>query len=402
MFEELQVIAESLASQLGRSVAIDDPQIALLVHTARRDEHVDQHRVDSVLQLRGGAEIIEWVMSHGIADATEPVRVPGSAELGAIGRVCVPVRCRGFLLGYLWLLDPDGTIPDSELETAAAAAALAGDVLFRERLMGDVKRGREREWVRDLISSDREVREHAAQLLIDDERLPAQAHVVAVVVHVDNTASGSIAASLDLALDQAVRRLNPWDCVAITRGGINGLLLVAASTPLDLARIKDVAHQLQADVANELKGAARVRVGVGHSTSPLRAAHQTYASARHVLRILERVGTFGETASWDELGVYKMLAQISLDDVERLDAIPRGLMRLIDSDPSRALVDTLETYLNEAGSTPETIAKLQIHRTSLYYRLDRIQERTGMSLRNGEDRLALHVGLRVARLVGIL
>jgi sugar diacid utilization regulator len=402
MFDELQVIAESLASQLGRSVAIDDPHMTLLVHTARRNERVDQHRVDSILQMRGGAEIIEWVMSHGIADATDPVRIPGSAEVAAIGRVCIPVRCRGILLGYLWLLDPDGTIPDSELETAAAAAALAGDVLFRERLMGDVKRGREREWTRDLISSDQEVREHAAQLLADNERLPAQAHVVAMVVHVEDTAGRSSAASLDLALDQAVRRLSPSACICITRGGNNGLLLVAATTPLKLARIKDVASLLQADVASELKGTARVRVGVGHSTSPLHTAHETYASARRVLRILERVDAFGDTASWDELGVYKMLAQISLNDVERQEAIPRGLMQLIESDPSRTLIDTLETYLDEAGSAPATTKKLQIHRTSLYYRLDRIQERTGMSLRNGEDRLALHVGLRVARLVGIL
>jgi DNA-binding PucR family transcriptional regulator len=43
------------------------------------------------------------------------------------------------------------------------------------------------------------------------------------------------------------------------------------------------------------------------------------------------------------------------------------------------------------------VARLRIHKTSLYYRLRRIEKLTGMSLRDGEDRLALHLGVTLAR-----
>ena len=45
--------------------------------------------------------------------------------------------------------------------------------------------------------------------------------------------------------------------------------------------------------------------------------------------------------------------------------------------------------------------RLQVHRTSLYYRIGRVEEITGMRLANGGDRLALHLGVKLARLKGV-
>jgi hypothetical protein len=45
-----------------------------------------------------------------------------------------------------------------------------------------------------------------------------------------------------------------------------------------------------------------------------------------------------------------------------------------------------------------TAAELWLHRTSLYYRLRRIEEVAGVDLNRGEDRLLCHVALRLSRL----
>jgi DNA-binding PucR family transcriptional regulator len=50
----------------------------------------------------------------------------------------------------------------------------------------------------------------------------------------------------------------------------------------------------------------------------------------------------------------------------------------------------------------ETAKALRLHRTSLYYRLQRVAELTGASLRNGDERLTLHLSLKLARLHGLL
>ena len=42
-----------------------------------------------------------------------------------------------------------------------------------------------------------------------------------------------------------------------------------------------------------------------------------------------------------------------------------------------------------------------IHRSTLYYRLDRIRELTGRDLRDGRTRRELHTGIRIAQLAGL-
>ncbi len=81
-----------------------------------------------------------------------------------------------------------------------------------------------------------------------------------------------------------------------------------------------------------------------------------------------------------------------------LDDIPAGLRGLLDGGHEQ-LVLTLETYLDHAGDVKSTAAELWLHRTSLYYRLRRIEEVAGVDLNRGEDRLLCHVALRLSRLL---
>jgi DNA-binding PucR family transcriptional regulator len=53
-----------------------------------------------------------------------------------------------------------------------------------------------------------------------------------------------------------------------------------------------------------------------------------------------------------------------------------------------------------AGNAHATAARLNLHRTSLYYRLQRIETLARTDLRNGTERLCLHLALKLARLSG--
>lgn len=64
----------------------------------------------------------------------------------------------------------------------------------------------------------------------------------------------------------------------------------------------------------------------------------------------------------------------------------------------RELSHTAEVFLDCAGQASRTAAALGIHRQTLYYRLSRIQQITGLDLNDGEDRLLLHMAVKRARL----
>jgi purine catabolism regulator len=58
------------------------------------------------------------------------------------------------------------------------------------------------------------------------------------------------------------------------------------------------------------------------------------------------------------------------------------------------LVRTLDAYLEHGGALAEAAAALTVHRNTLLYRIGRIEEITGMDLKDPTQRLNLHVALK--------
>lgn len=57
------------------------------------------------------------------------------------------------------------------------------------------------------------------------------------------------------------------------------------------------------------------------------------------------------------------------------------------------LIRTLRVFFSSSANASETADKLFLHRNSVLYRLGRIQELTGLDLKDSRARLALELGL---------
>ena len=159
---------------------------------------------------------------------------------------------------------------------------------------------------------------------------------------------------------------------------------------------------LGAQIASAVSsGAGSAIAGVGDAQADLVDIRTSYLQARHCTRLAEMVPSIGPVVVWSRLGIYRLLAQLPLDQVSA-DVLPSGLTRLMSSRSGDALVATLETYLDRAGDAAATAAALSIHRVSLYGRLKRIEDIAEVDLRNGEERLWLHLGIKLARMAGLL
>ncbi|WP_146064705.1 CdaR family transcriptional regulator, partial [Streptomyces sp. SM1] len=100
----------------------------------------------------------------------------------------------------------------------------------------------------------------------------------------------------------------------------------------------------------------------------------------------------GPVARWASIGAFRLLT-----------ALPPGsshdpAVSPLFSPAQAGLARTAETYLDCAGQAGRTAAELGIHRQTLYYRLSRVEQLTGLDLDDGEDRLLLHMALKAARL----
>ncbi|MDN3248785.1 helix-turn-helix domain-containing protein, partial [Streptomyces sp. ZSW22] len=124
-------------------------------------------------------------------------------------------------------------------------------------------------------------------------------------------------------------------------------------------------------------------------TAPARAAWQEASAAARAARAESR---FGPVAEWTSIGAFRLLTGLPAQSAHD------PAVRVLLSPAHRELARTAEVYLDCAGQAGRTAAELGIHRQTLYYRLSRVEQLTGLDLDDGEDRLLLHMALKAARL----
>jgi hypothetical protein len=96
---------------------------------------------------------------------------------------------------------------------------------------------------------------------------------------------------------------------------------------------------------------------------------------------------------WNDLGGYRRLLLTTSPGTW-----PEPLPIPEDARSAPMLRRTLEVYLDTGGDAARSISELGIHRTTFYYRLDRLATRYGIRLDDGLARTDLHLALKTYRL----
>jgi hypothetical protein len=392
--DEVQVLVEELSGQLGRSVLVDDASLRLVAYSPTYGTE-DEVRRTAILTRETPRAIRDLHFSQGIATASRPVRTAAKPELGLQSRVCVPIRCQGTLFGYLWLIDDDDSLTDDDRVHAERCAADIGAAMYRRQELEKPRHELEQRLVEALLEGDAGEREQAAhELLAADVLLPGTWVAAIVVLGTDEELSSAQKARLSLALDQFRRALPIRHALSLVRSD-HGIVLLAADPAIERAGgLAALARRLHESTPGP------VALGFSDECEHLQDAHRAYARARIAARVASHVPEHSPVAGWDELGPYRVLAQLASGAAPE-DLLHPGLQPLFELQSKESLVATLEAYLDHGCDTKLTAEELFLHRASLYYRLQRIEELTGTSLKSGADRLALHLSLKLAWLLGV-
>jgi hypothetical protein len=397
---ELQRLVENLGRRLHRSVAIDDPEIRLLAYNPHVSD-VDAARTESVLRRSVSPAVVDYVYDRGGSTAADLFTVPARPDLGLdVARIGMPVRHQGALLGFVWMLASDGPVGEEQATAVRRAADSAALILHRDYLLGDLDRRRERELAADLLDGDAGVRRRAGECLIA-ENLFSPGPVVALVVLLARPGSEPTdqdRLALAAGADHARRHRAERRVLTVTRPD-HAVVLLSEPDGGGSRPLLDLADAVHERVAAEAGSGASCRVGVGGPRASADEVVASYVEARRAAEVAAATGVFGAVADHRDLGVYRLLAGLPPDRLT--EGLPPGLQALLErrAPADDVLIRTVETFLDNAGDVKRTADQLRVHRTTLYYRLKRVEEATGLDLSVGDDRLVLHLGLRIAPLV---
>ncbi|MFF9899898.1 PucR family transcriptional regulator [Streptomyces longispororuber] len=384
---DYQELVDEISALLGAPATLENRDFELIAFGAHDGgdgdaPELDPVRTRSILTRRSTAAVRAWFESYGITRATSPVRIPATPEAGVHrGRICLPVRHRGYALGYVWLLDVEPGPTDAQLTAAMEVAARIGALLADEAKAGaDLTREfravltAERGWQRDMA-----VAALRAQLGARGEGL----HAV-VCVAPWPAAGPEDAPALRTVPGATALCTVPW----VTAGAVAQSLAV-----LVRLRSADAVTPALTTASRLVETAGRgAAAGVAEARSGLEDLGAAWGEASAAARAALAEPRLGPLARFSDIGPYRLLTALPPETAQ--DAVARALL----APAHRELARTAEVFLDRAGQAGRAAAELGIHRQTLYYRLSRVEQLTKLDLDEGEDRLLLHMVLKASRL----
>lgn len=404
MRSDVQVIIDRLGEELGRSVTLCDADDDLVAYSTLIGPMDEARRL--------------WVMSRGRGlQDDEPLRdfardrpgvladIPaGDAYTDSLPRLAGFVRDGDLLLGAISIIDAEPPLTPGQREMAVRAVDQLRPLMRRDHDAGQRLLQEHSELLRHLLGPDPQPRRDAVGSLLDGEVLAATGPCSVVVASLDGDVADAALAEARQVVREALHhgrlRHGTRRALGAVLNGRGVLVLLGDGSDVDT-----LAYRLHDEVSNRLRSlheGIAIAVAVSDPQPSLDDVHLAYGQALRVCRVATAVGGFDTVVTSAVVGVYDVLGRLPESALTR-SVLPPGLLRLVDRQgDSETLLRTLECYLDHAGNAVAAAQQLFVHRGTLYYRLDRIEEITGVELRDGVQRLSLHVGIKLARLAGII
>ncbi|HEX4837404.1 MAG TPA: helix-turn-helix domain-containing protein [Solirubrobacteraceae bacterium] len=319
---------------------------------------------------------------------------------GADGVTCLPLRVADATVGSLHMrarTEPSPllrrllvTMIASEVErvrapdvaSETAAADLLRVALGREPISRDELLARARELSLDLQDGASVIVARAHPQAPTDEGWRARARAVAE--------RGARA-----VVSRSIAALSEREGAA----GVEILLLVPGGEESVAARAAEaVLREMESALAGYTFALGRSRIASDTTDLP-RAAGEALLAAN-----VAEGGSQEGVLAFEQTGAYRLLLSAMSEnpsELQRFYAETVEPLVAYDEQYETELLQTLETFLEADGNVAGTAQRLFTHRHTVYYRLERVRELTGLDVSSSDGREKLSLGLKAMRVLGI-
>jgi PucR family transcriptional regulator, purine catabolism regulatory protein len=252
---------------------------------------------------------------------------------------------------------------------------------------------------RELVARE-DLLEAARDLGID---LEAGASLIVARVHPQVPTEEGWRARAQAIAERGARAVSARSLAALSEregaAGAEVVLLVPGGEEALARRAADgVLRELEANLAGCTFAIGRSRVAVDPADLA-RAANEALLAAN-----VSEGQTDTPVLAFEETGAYRLLLSAMSEDpaeLQRFYAETVEPLVAYDEQYETDLVQTLETFLDADGNVAGTAARLYTHRHTIYYRLERVRELSGLDVGSSDGREKLSLGLKAMRVLGI-
>ncbi len=391
--EGMPELIGEMARLTNKSVVIQDKRLQILYSSVQPPMVSYWEEIENFLRKLDNLPV-EMQDRHRVNEIENPVMVQ-ALPTPSMARLVSPIITKDIGRGYLSLVGHEGDLDDIDLLVAEHGAAACAIEMAKAKAISDTEKRLRGTFLDRLLIGDVGQQEAVRQgERFDHDMLRAH---TAIVLSWQGDKTPSLR-RLETIINTVITAQNAAALVW-QREREDEVLVFHAADENDSTNVSmKLAKAFSDEIARQSPG-AKAAIGIGMPAKDIGTWRNSYRDAVQALDLASRLQT--DTPLYiGDLGVYQLI--LSLSDREKLLAFcEKTLGTLLEYDMRQHadLIKTLEAFFACHGNLSQTADMLIVHRNTLLYRMNRINEIAGIDLNRPEIRLALHLALTVRRLL---
>lgn len=301
--------------------------------------------------------------------------------------------------GYLSLVDSSEDVDEFDRLVMMCGADVCAIELAKNRAISAAVEQARGDWIQMWLSGTP----------VDDEMLRARAQQSGF----DPTTSFVVAVFRPLAPTGQVLPLESLVSLVrddMTRRNLEGavgqnvdviVLLYPLEDSSQLVRVRGAINDLRHQLATRAP-TGTVIAGISRPVDGLNGLRDAYREARDAVSISQELDDVEQATFYGDLKLFQLLLALKERNLTHLrDFYEDTLDALVEHDNRKQsdLIRTLNGFFEANGNLAKAAQDLDVHRNTLVYRLERISELTGLDLDEADNRLILHLALKIQRVL---
>lgn len=165
--------------------------------------------------------------------------------------------------------------------------------------------------------------------------------------------------------------------------------------------INEIARSISEEVSKNINNLT-VSIGIGEKACRLNEFRSAVSEAKNAMEISKRL--YGKNSIGDcrKLGVHKLFFGIENQDIMlKLYNEKLGKLKGHEKNSSNELLNSLEAYIDENRNIGNAAERLFIHRNTMKYRINKIEEILECDLKDDKTMFNIMLCLKIGRFLGI-
>lgn len=393
--EGMSELINTMARLTNKAIIVQDKRLRIL-YSSVQPQLIDMwDEIEQFLRKVDNLPI-EYQDRHRVFEADNFVQMQALPSPG-LARLVAPIVTSDVGRGYLSIVGNDNDLDDIDLLVCEHGAAACALEMAKQKAISDTEKRLRGTFLDRLLIGDVSHQEAVRQGERFDHDM-TQIHLAIVLSWQTDKAPSNrrLETIINSVINQKRANALVWQ-----RERESEVLVFHATDPNDpIDSSLKLAKAFSAEI-QRLYTQHKVSMGLGQPAREIGMWRTSYRDAVQALELAARLQTNVPLYIGD-LGVYQLILSLS-DRDKLLEFTERTLGTLIEYDMRQHadLVKTLEAFFTCHGNLSQTAEQLIVHRNTLLYRMNRINEISAIDLNRPETRLALHLALTIRRLLSL-